>query len=87
VVRYVVAARDPGVPNWLDTTGLQKGFLSFRWTYSHDPEQIPEITISTVQLDDLRSLLPATTRAVSPAERAAQIAIRQAHVQRRYRQY
>lgn len=87
VVRYVVAARDPGVPNWLDTTGLQKGFTSFRWTYSQDPEQLPEITVSTVQLEDLRGLLPATTRVVSPDERAAQIAIRQAHVQRRYRQY
>jgi hypothetical protein len=87
VVRYVVAARDPGVPNWLDTTGLPKGFLSFRWTYSQDPGQLPEITVSTVQLDEVRSHLPATTRDVSPDERAAQIAIRQGHVQRRYRQY
>ncbi|MBB3603740.1 hypothetical protein FHT40_003401 [Mycolicibacterium sp. BK556] len=87
VVRYVIAAADPGVPNWLDTTGLQKGFLSFRWTYSQDPEQLPEITVSTVQLADVRDLLPATTRTVAPDERAAQIAIRQAHVQRRYRQY
>jgi hypothetical protein len=87
VIRYVIAARDPGVPNWLDTTGLQKGFLSFRWTYAQDPEQLPEITVSTVQLDEVRGRLPATTRDVSPEQRAAQIAIRQAHVQRRYRQY
>ncbi|MBI3692800.1 MAG: hypothetical protein HY239_19615, partial [Mycolicibacterium aromaticivorans] len=87
VVRYVVAARDPGVPNWLDTTGLPKGFLSFRWTYTQDPEQLPEVSVSTVPLAQLREHLPATARTVSAAERAEQIAIRQAHVQRRYRQY
>jgi hypothetical protein len=87
VIRYVIAARDPGVPNWLDTTGLQRGFLSLRWTYSQDPELLPEIKVSTVQLADVRRLLPGTTREVSADERAAQIAIRQAHVQRRYRQY
>jgi hypothetical protein len=87
VVRYVVAAGDPGVSNWLDTTGLQKGFLSFRWTYSQDPEQLPEIAVRTVKLADVRGLLPAGTREISPDERAGQIAIRQAHVQRRYRQY
>lgn len=87
VVRYVIAGRDPGVPNWLDTTGLPKGFLSFRWTYAEDPVQLPELSVRTVQLANLRTLLPASTREVSAAERAAQIAIRQAHVQRRYRQY
>ncbi|QEN14371.1 DUF1214 domain-containing protein [Mycolicibacterium sp. ELW1] len=87
VVRYVVAARDPGVPNWLDTTGLPKGFLSFRWTYTQDPEQLPEVSVSTVPFAQLRDHLPATTRTVSAAERTEQIAIRQAHVQRRYRQY
>jgi hypothetical protein len=87
LVRYVIAAHDPGVPNWLDTTGLQKGLLSFRWTYAHDPEQLPEISVSTVPFADVRSYVPASTRTVSPEERATQIAIRQAHVQRRYRQY
>lgn len=87
IVRYVVAASDPGVPNWLDTTGLPKGFLSFRWTYADDPVQLPELTCRTVRLDDLRAHLPATTREVPADERTAQIAIRQAHVQRRYRQY
>ncbi|AKK27817.1 DUF1214 domain-containing protein [Mycobacterium sp. EPa45] len=87
IVRYVIAATDPGVPNWLDTTGLQKGFLSFRWTYAQDPEKLPAISVSTVPLTDVRALVPDTTREVSPEDRAAQIAIRQAHVQRRYRQY
>ena len=37
VLRYVVAHRDPGVPNWLDTTGHREGFLTPRWAYSEQP--------------------------------------------------
>jgi hypothetical protein len=29
--RVVVAARDPGVPNWLDTDGHREGYVMFRW--------------------------------------------------------
>ena len=28
---YVIAARDPGVANWLDTSGLTEGFFQIRW--------------------------------------------------------
>lgn len=87
VIRYVVAHSDPGVPNWLDTTGVPRGFLSLRWTYAEEPESLPEATVRTVRLDELRQHLPPGTRQVSAAERSEQIAIRQAHVQRRYRQY
>lgn len=30
-VRIVVAERNPGVANWVETTGHRKGFLQFRW--------------------------------------------------------
>jgi len=30
-VRFVVAHRDPGVPNWLDTAGHQRGTVGVRW--------------------------------------------------------
>jgi hypothetical protein len=30
-VRIVIAGRDPGVPNWLDTAGHRNGTLCFRW--------------------------------------------------------
>jgi hypothetical protein len=87
VIRYVVAHADPGVPNWLDTTGIPRGLLSLRWTYSEDPATLPEHTVRAIPLAELREQLPADTRTVSPDERAAGIAIRQRHVQRRYRQY
>jgi hypothetical protein len=87
VRRYVVAHRDPGVPNWVDTTGLPEGFLTFRWAYSELPPQLPTTKVRKLRFDEIRSHLPADTRSVSPAERREAIRIRQAHVQRRYRQY
>jgi hypothetical protein len=85
--RFVVAHVDPGVPNWLDTTGLPKGFLTLRWTYTQLPEELPTLTVTKVSLDDLASHLPSETHTVSPHERREQVRIRQEHVQRRYRQY
>ena len=87
VLRYVVAHRDPGVPNWLDTTGHREGFLTPRWAYSvqPDPDRWPEISARVVPFDRIREHLPEGTRTVSPAERAARIRVRQEHVQRRFR--
>jgi len=85
--RYVVAHRDPGVPNWVDTTGLPQGFMSFRWAYSEPPAELPATCVVKVAFDAIRSHLPPSVRSVSEAERRETIRIRQAHVQRRYRQY
>jgi hypothetical protein len=87
VRRYVVAHRDPGVPNWLDTTGLPEGFLSLRWTYSKLPEQMPTLRVTKVLADEVRKHLPVGVRTVSAQERREAIRVRQSHVQRRYRQY
>jgi hypothetical protein len=86
-VRYVVAHRDPGVPNWLDTTGHREGFLTPRWAYSQTPprEHWPSIRAERVRFDAVRDHLPAGVREVSPAERRERIRIRQAHVKRRFR--
>jgi hypothetical protein len=86
-VRYVVAHRDPGVPNWLDTTGLPEGFMAMRWTYSKKPDQLPTLKVTKVEFGDILSHLPTDVRRVSAEERREQIRIRQEHVQRRYRQY
>lgn len=87
VLRIVLAHRDPGVPNWVDTTGHREGFMSPRWTYSETPEpkDWPVITATKVPFSEIRQHLPAATATVSPEERRAQIRIRQLHVQRRYR--
>jgi len=86
-LRFVVAHRDPGVANWLDTTGLPQGYLTARWTYPRLPEQLPAVRVSKVDFAAIRASLPAGARSVSVEERRARIAARQAHLQRRYRLY
>lgn len=87
VIRLVVAHRDPGVANWLDTTGHAEGFLTPRWAYSETPppDEWPSISAKKVPFAEIRQQLHADTRSVGPEERRTQIRIRQQHVQRRYR--
>ncbi|MBY4575345.1 hypothetical protein ACN94_17425 [Gordonia paraffinivorans] len=37
VIRMVVSHRDPGVANWIETTGRRKGILQFRWQRVDSP--------------------------------------------------
>lgn len=90
VLRYVIAHRDPGVANWLDTTGHPVGYLSVRWAYSVKPEEQdkwPWATARKVKLAEVMQHLPPGTRTMTPEERRTAIAVRQEHVQRRYRQH
>ncbi len=84
--RYVVAQRDPGVANWLDTTGLPVGFMTFRWTYAEVPGESPTVSVAKVAFDDVARMV-AGTSGVSVEQRRHAIAMRRAHVQRRYRQH
>ena len=85
--RWVVAHRDPGVQNWIDTTGLPKGYLSHRWAYSELPPKAdwPTIFCRKVPFDQIREQFPQDTAMVTAEQRREAIAIRQRHVQRRYR--
>lgn len=87
--RWVVAHRDPGVPNWVDTTGLEQGFLTIRWTYPQPPprQDWPELQVRKVALVEVRSWLAPDTRRVGQGEREQDRLVRHRHVQRRYRQY
>jgi len=86
-LRWVVAHRDPGVPNWLDTSGHPQGFMSPRWSYSETPppDQWPTIHATRVPWGEIRAHLPPETRTISAGERAERIRVRQGHVLRRYR--
>jgi hypothetical protein len=89
VIRLVVAHRDPGVPNWLDTSGHREGFLAPRWAYSEtpEPEQWPSISLKKVLFDEIRRYLPESTAAITPEQRREQVAVRQKHVERRFRTF
>ena len=49
-VRIVVAGRDPGVPNWLDTAGHSRGGLALRWVGA---EEVPVPRTRVVPLTSL----------------------------------
>jgi hypothetical protein len=79
--RIVVAHRDPGVQNWLDTVDHERGVICIRWVrVSHRPQPLTRV----VRFEDLEAALPATTGRVTPAERAAAIAGRRRAVARRW---
>jgi hypothetical protein len=80
VFRCVVAHRDPGVPNWLDTAGHREGLIQYRWIWA---ETSPEPQARVLPFGELRSALPADTPRVTPEQRRAAIRIRQEHIRRR----
>lgn len=88
--RYFVISRgDPGVPGWVDTTGVQHGTISMRLIYHEAPTgaSLPTVSTQLVKLRDVRARLPEDTPRVDRAERLAEIAERQSHIRRRFRQY
>src|SRR3546814_10673206 len=64
--RAVIAAEDPGVPNWLDTAGRFKGVVQGRW---YQASAAPTPTLKRVALSDLRDHLPSDTRRIDRAAR------------------
>lgn len=72
VFRMVLSAGDPGVHNWLDTTGLQRGVLILRVAGAADAAA-PRTTV--FKLSEIAGRLPRA-RVCTPGERRAQIADR-----------
>ena len=82
---YVIAHEDPGVPNWLDTTGLPEGFFFLRFQGLRTPiaeEDVPTATL--VRIEEVRKHLPRDTPVIDATARRAQLAARQSQVRRRY---
>lgn len=82
-VRIVIAARDPGIANWLDSAGIERGVALLRWYFTDD---YPTPAIDRIRFDDLSARLPASTRRVTIEERRAAIALRRDVLRRRYGQ-
>jgi hypothetical protein len=53
-LRVVVAQRDPGVPNWLDTAGHRRGTLGLRWVGTSVIDVVP--TTRVVAASEVRGL-------------------------------
>ncbi|HEX6450407.1 MAG TPA: hypothetical protein VF060_13215, partial [Trebonia sp.] len=84
-IRFVISERDPGVANWLETTGHRRGYIQFRWqrlTRDLTPADGP--TAEVVSLDEVPERLEYYEQArVTPQEWSSRIAARQAAVARR----
>jgi hypothetical protein len=81
VFRAVVAHKDPGVANWLDTAGHHRGPAIFRWLRA---EEAPVPQTRVVGLDEVAESLPPETAFVDSEQRQAAIASRRAGVRRRF---
>jgi hypothetical protein len=80
IVRVVISAKDPGVPNWLDTAGYPSGSIQGRW---NDCSTTPIPTLRKMAVTDVRRSLPAGTPTVTAVQREEAVRERRAQVQQR----
>jgi len=81
-VRYVIAHRDPGVPNWIDTTGSPIGCVMMRFKNFTGP--LPAQHATKVAFNDVRAHLPPETPVISAEERRNRLAARLRGARKRY---
>jgi hypothetical protein len=83
VMRFVVSEQNPGIANWLETTGHRTGSLMLRWQrLERDLTEADGPSVEVVPFDSVRDALPHATP-VSAEEYAARITARQRSVARR----
>jgi hypothetical protein len=66
IFRAVISHQDPGIANWLDAGGHEKGLLAIRY---YEPDSTPVPTVRRVKFSELRSVLPPSTPRVTSEER------------------
>jgi hypothetical protein len=84
----VIAARDTGVANWLDTRGLGSGSVILRWqgiTTTDDPAPGLILDSRLVALEDLRAALPEGVPMMSGEGRERELFDRRIACERRAR--
>lgn len=85
LIRYVISEQDPGIANWLETTGHSRGVVMLRWqrlsralTAADGPQ------VELVKVDELFEVEPRLAdQRVTAEEYAQRIAARQVGVARR----
>lgn len=84
-IRIVVADRDPGVTNWVETLGHRKGILQFRWQRVSRPlTESDGPTVQVVDIDSVPRQLPFyESNKISKADWRDRIALRQSQIAHR----
>jgi len=82
VFRAVIAHHDPGVSNWLDTTGSTQGCITYRWNQA-DRQPVPSCRlVSVTTLDDH---LDDRWHRITVEQRASAIRVRRRAALQRFR--
>lgn len=85
LIRFVISERNPGLTNWIERTGHDRGFVQLRWqrvSRAMTAEDGP--TVELVPVDELADRLPYhESQRITPDAWASRIAERQAAVNRR----
>jgi len=84
-IRIVVADRNPGVTNWVETTGHRKGILQFRWQRVSRPlTEADGPTVELLDVADVPARLPYYEgNKISDYDWRARIALRQRQIAER----
>jgi hypothetical protein len=80
--RAVIAHQDPGVPNWLDASGHDRGTVAIRFLLAGAPV---DVRMRAVPFERVRDELPPDTPAIDAQSRAASLRRRHRAALRRYR--
>jgi hypothetical protein len=80
-IRMVMAHKDPGFHNWIDTCGFELGHMCARNNFT---SEWTEYRTQVVKHDALADHLPADSARVTPEERAEQMRTRFHSILRRY---
>ena len=84
-IRIVVSESNPGVANWVETTGHRKGFLQFRWQRTSRPlTEADGPTVTMVDTAAVSEHLPYyESNRITAEDWRARIALRQQQIQNR----
>lgn len=66
IIRVVLSHQDPGIPNWVDTGGLNRGDFIWRWLKC---SSTPEIKLRKIPFSDLAKQLPKDAPRLTPEQR------------------
>ncbi len=85
MLRYVVSEQNPGIANWLETTGHSRGVMMLRWQrLSRELTSEDGPRVDLVKTDELADVLPYyESQRVTATEYARRIEARQVGVARR----
>ncbi len=79
--RIVVAAKDPGYSNWLDTGGHAEGAIMYRFQRSQNS---PLPTVRKLMASELQGVMPSDSPKANSEQRAAALLMRRRHASVRW---